>query len=154
MRVGVGGEGGAYAGVAYDIRGEFDDNGAFAGTGLSGTAVFGSARIEGGGTDFTVEGVERENQYTVYSSTEIGIDQRSVSTVVYDENSGAPLAYRVEANDFTRENERPEIGTATAQEAGSVQDVIGWARWAKKIRVKHLCNAAARTGPGTRLLFT
>ena len=54
---------------------------------------------------------------------------RPMADVIYTAG-GAPIAYTVTANDFTRENERPTIGTATAQDAGSVGSTIGWARWA------------------------
>lgn len=92
-----------------------------------GAAAFTAVADTGGSS---VEGTARSDQFVVYSSNEIGIDAREPAIVTYDDTTGAPIAYTWNLNDFTRDNESPEIGTATQREAGSVQNVIGWARWA------------------------
>lgn len=124
LGVAVGGENGSYAGVSYRIF-----NFGTLGTALSGTAVFGGTLVPDE-PETPLEGIQRDDQFVVYSSNEVGIDSRDPATVIYDETTGAPLAYTWDLNDFTKENERPQIGTATLRESGSVDGVIGWARWA------------------------
>ncbi|MFU7528530.1 hypothetical protein [Qipengyuania sp. ASV99] len=71
-----------------------------------------------------------ENQLIAYAGADVGIDMREKAEVTYN-SAGAPVGYVSRINDFTAENERPNIGTATAMEAGSRGDgLIGWTRWA------------------------
>lgn len=123
MQIGIGGEDGSLAGISYVLN-----DGSDSGTALSGTAVFGGTLVPDE-VDAGPEGIEREDQHVVYASNTIGIDSRDPATVIYDETTGAPLAYTWQLNDFTRERERPQIGTAVQREAGSAGDVLGWARW-------------------------
>jgi len=124
LRVSIGGDNAEYAGISYRIS-DYSDGW----TGLSGTAVFGGTLVEDD-PEPTVEGIERDDQHVVYASNTIGIDSRDPATVIYDETTGAPLAYTWDLNDFTTERERPQIGAATQRETGSVDGVIGWTRWA------------------------
>lgn len=80
--------------------------------------------------DPTVDGIERADQHVVYASNTVGIDSRDPATVISDDTTGAPLTHTWALNDFTKERERPQIGTATQHETGSVDGVIGWTRWA------------------------
>lgn len=124
LQIGVGGDDAAYAGISYLIQ----DSG-FRTSALSGTAVFGGTLVPDD-PDPVVEGISRDDQHVVYASNTVGIDSRDPATVIYDETTGAPLAYTWDLNDFTQENERPQIGEATQHETGSVEGVIGWTRWA------------------------
>ena len=124
VRVGIGGNNAEYASVGYAIYDEARTT-----AGVSGTAVFGG-EIELDEPDTPVAGDVREDQFVIYASNTIGIDSRTPATVTYDEATGAPIAYQWQLNDFTRERERPEIGSASLVESGSAGDVIGWARWA------------------------
>ena len=124
IRVGVGGDNAEYASVGYAI---YDTSRTSAG--VSGTAVFGGA-LELDEPEAPVAGDVRDDQFVIYASNTIGIDSRTPATVTYDQTTGAPIAYQWQLNDFTRERERPDIGSASLVESGSVGDVIGWARWA------------------------
>jgi len=113
----LGGDGAGWASMGYLIAGAGATNR------ISGVAVF-----EGG--EFVPEappltGTAVANQITTYTSSVIGIDQRQPTTVTYESNTGAPIGYS-----FAPPNEQPTIGSAKLNEAGSVADVIGWARWA------------------------
>ena len=123
LAIAVGGDSAEYAGITYVISDSGDNS-----TGLSGTAVFGGELVLDA-PDPLPEGIERQNQHVVYASTRHGIDNRDPATVIYDETTGAPLAYQWELNEFTQERERPQIGTAAQGEAGSAGDVLGWVRW-------------------------
>lgn len=82
-----------------------------------------------GGTVTPVAGETRENQFVAYATNTNGFDGRDPATVVYDETTGAPISYIWTASEFTRENERPSVGTAQLAEAGRAGDIMGWARW-------------------------
>ena len=76
-------------------------------------------------------GTVRSNQFVAYAAgANIGIDARDMVDVTYSGTTGGPIGYIWKLNDFTTENERPNIGTAKENEAGSVGDIIGWSRWA------------------------
>ncbi|PKP97897.1 MAG: hypothetical protein CVT74_12670 [Alphaproteobacteria bacterium HGW-Alphaproteobacteria-13] len=116
----IGGDGAGWASMGYVIRGT---SSTVETPKVSGVAVF-----EGGA--FVPEtppltGTPVANQITTYASSVIGIDQRQPTTVTYESNTGAPIAYS-----FAPPNEEPRIGGATLHEPGGVADVIGWARWA------------------------
>ncbi|AKH42921.1 hypothetical protein FHS61_000694 [Altererythrobacter atlanticus] len=114
----IGGDGAGWASLGYIIRGASVET-----PKVSGAAVF-----EGGAfvpDAPPLEGTAVENQITTYASSVIGIDQRQPTTVTYEDATGAPIAYS-----FSPPNEEPTIGGASLNEAGSVADVIGWARWA------------------------
>ena len=99
---------------------------------ISGAAIFGRADQtgSGGGTGSSNTGTVVSNQLVAYAGADVGIDMRERAEVTYNA-AGAPVGYIWQLNDFTAENERPTIGTATAMEAGSRGDgLIGWARWA------------------------
>ncbi|AXK43132.1 hypothetical protein DVR09_13100 [Erythrobacter aureus] len=117
------GDGGTHFGLAYTIR---DDRSNDVRNWVDGVAAFRA----GGGNSGGPSGTVRSNQFIAYSATEIGIDLRTSNDVTYSDTSGAPVAYMVTTNDFTRDNERPTIGSATENESGSVGDIIGWTRWA------------------------
>ncbi|AKM09107.1 hypothetical protein [Croceicoccus naphthovorans] len=115
----IGGEGAGWATLGYIIYNEQ----------ASEWATIAGASVFEGGTLIPdappLDGTERADQITTYSSSVIGIDQRQPTTVTYDNTTGAPIAYS-----FAPPNEEPTIGSASLHEAGSVTDVIGWARWA------------------------
>ncbi|QJB70463.1 hypothetical protein [Parasphingorhabdus halotolerans] len=116
----VSGADGKYVGFAYEI----------------GTVDFGA--IQGvAGFEFQAPastpptGTVRSNQFAAYAAgANVGIDAREIVDVTYAGTSGAPIGYVWKLNDFTTENERPNIGTAKENESGSVGEVIGWTRWA------------------------
>jgi hypothetical protein len=124
LQIGIGGENAEYAGISYQIS---DRNSAT--TSLTGTAVLGGTFVPDE-PEPTVDGTERTDQHIVYASNTVGIDSRNPATVIYDETTGAPLAYTWDLDDSTKERERPQIGTATQHETGSVDGLIGWTRWA------------------------
>ncbi|RIV91442.1 hypothetical protein D2V17_03040 [Aurantiacibacter xanthus] len=121
----IGGEDGDLATLAYTV---FDDFLA-ARPALSGAAVFGGT-LSGGAPNELPEGTTVPDQIVAYASTTIGIDTRGDSEVIYDNTSGAPLAYTWKQNPTTAENEHPNIGTNTQHDSGSVAGIIGWTRWA------------------------
>ena len=63
-------------------------------------------------------------QVVVYAGADVGLDGRFDVETAYAQ-SGAPLAY------ISSDSEQPSIGGASLKEAGSVDSVIGWARWAE-----------------------
>ncbi|RYE03442.1 MAG: hypothetical protein EOP61_04630 [Sphingomonadales bacterium] len=116
----LGGADAATLGLVYTLRGD-------GGYSIGGSAAF----LKGDGytppAPPAFEG--RANQVTVYAGSKVGIDNRQPTTVAYS-SSGAPTGYRWELNDYSRENERPTIGSATEHESGGVGEIIGWTRWA------------------------
>jgi len=120
----LGGDQGAYATMAYIVSGS-DMNAPL----LSGAAVF-SGTFDGGNVPDIPEGTTVPDQVVAYASTVVGIDSRDMVEVIYSDTTGAPLAHQWLQNDFTTERERPNIGSNTENESGSVAGIIGWTRWA------------------------
>tara|TARA_R110001599_G_scaffold352744_1_gene588423 strand:+ start:199 stop:1812 length:1614 start_codon:yes stop_codon:yes gene_type:complete len=115
---------GAYIGLGFNVN---DSSSA----GFVQAVGLGIFALNGGGTDpVPPGGTTRSGQLLAYSGTRVGIDARQPVDVTYSDYAGAPIAYVWTLNDYTIANEHPTIGTARQIEAGSVGEIISWARWA------------------------
>ena len=124
----IGGDAGALANLSYYVSGASTTSA----PNISGAAVFAGEMATGGGgtTGDLPNGTAVANQLVAYASTVVGIDSRNETEVIYSDTTGAPLAHQWLLNDFTTENERPNIGSNVENESGSVAGIIGWTRWA------------------------